>query len=167
MNVESTSSVVVVLPNFVLKGDLATRSLRVIDLLNDQSTRFLPVENMGIFDRDSNDEITSVRKANAIKDAIEMVLLDEGDGVGDRKAFFVNQERRTAEAVITLATSVVKGRVNLKTAKDPQAFLSIDAGRFIAVTDVTIYNFSTAINRLKSRVAIISTSAISSLSFVE
>lgn len=165
MNSRSSASVVMVLSHYILKCDVPTKGLRLLDFLNDRNVNFMQVENGTLFRRNDAEPVASSSQTLAVKDNIEMIVLAEETRPGDRELFYATLGKRTVSVIVSLPVSVVEGTLHLKSAKDPNSFLTLEAGAFVPVTNATIHHLSTTTPILKASVVIVNKSAISSLSF--
>jgi hypothetical protein len=139
------------------------KSGRAVDVLNDTTTRYLEIEQVRFFQRTGSELVAEVPRALLVKNNVHLVLLVSEDRSNERRVFFAAQERRTHTAVISLPTVVVKGELHVKSAADPQGFLSIQAGSFIPVTDATVFGHAPDTAPIISSVVLINKDAITSL----
>jgi hypothetical protein len=160
----SSASAILILPHYELHGDVPTGSGRLLDVLNDQSTRFLKMAHVRFVRRGSNHIVSEVSNSVVVKSNIHLALLVDEDRPNYTKFFYATQERKTLDSLITLPTMLIEGRIHLKTAADPQSFLSIEAGTFFPVTNATIH-YSASSEPTDSPVVLINKEAVSSLSF--
>lgn len=153
------------LSDYGLRCTIPTGGNRLLDALNDPSSDYLEVSRARFFQRDDFQTVIDVSSTLVVKSAIQLVVIDEADE-DDRKLFYATLERKTYEAVISLPTTIVEGTLHVKSARDPQAFLSIEAAGFFPVTNAKIHQLTSSADKLESRVALIRTKTITSLRFV-
>jgi hypothetical protein len=119
-------------------GTVVTGTSRLLDVLNDQNTRFLRLENVRICPRAENHALVELNTCALIKDNIHLVMLLGDDRRSESKVFFASLARKTVDVVVALPTILVAGRIHTKTASDAQGYLSLEAGAFFPLTAARI-----------------------------
>jgi hypothetical protein len=137
-----TADVVFVSNQFDVHGSVTTGTGRILDVLNDQTTRFLKLDNARICPRMSGTVIAQLRSCVMAKDSIQLVQLVGEDRPNETKVFFAAQARRTFDIVLTLPTILVEGRIHVKSSPDPQAYLTLESGAFFPVTSARFHEES-------------------------
>ncbi len=160
-----TAEVVFVSNHFDIHGSVTTGNGRVLDVLNDQTTRFLKLDGATICPRTSTTVIAQLRSCVVTKDSIQLVQLVGEDRPNETKVFFAAQARKTIDIVLTLPTILVEGRIHVKAAQDPQAYLTLEAGTFFPVTSARFCEDAGDATSHVHAVILINKNAVSSLAF--
>ncbi len=153
------------LSHYDAHGTVATGTGRLLDVLNDQNTRFLKLDNVRICPRAESHALVELTSTVLIKNNIHLVLLLGEDRRSESKVFFASLARKTIDVVVTLPTILVEGRIHTKTANDPQAYLSLEAGLFFPLTAAKIQDDACEGGWLESPVVLINKEMLSSISF--
>lgn len=160
-----TADVVFVSSHFDVHGSVTTGTGRVLDVLNDQTTRFLKLDNARIRPRMSEAVISQLRSCVLAKDSIQLAQLVGEDRPNETKVFFAAQSRKTFDIVLTLPTIVVEGRIHVKSSQDPQAFLTLESGSFFPVTSARFHEESPDATSHVHPVVLVNKSFVSCLAF--
>lgn len=161
----SSASAILLMSHYGMQCEIQTGRVRVLDVLNDQSSHYMQVEDAKIFRRDSMESRIKVPRALVVKDNIHMVVPVGESHKDDSKLFFATLERRTYSVSVMLPSGLVEGCLHVKSAKDPQSFLAVEAAPFVPVTKATVYDLASSAQRLESPVVLIKKATISSLTF--
>jgi hypothetical protein len=160
-----TADVVFVSNHFDVHGSVTTGSGRILDVLNDQTTRFLKLDDARVCPRMSTTVIAQLRSCVMAKDSIQLVRLVGEDRPNEAKVFFAAQARKTIDVVLTLPTILVEGRIHVKSAHDPQAYLTLEAGAFFPVTSARFHEDAPDATSQVHAVILVNKHFVSSLAF--
>jgi hypothetical protein len=161
---EKPTEAILFLSEYGVRCTISTGNMRLLDLLNDANSQYLRVTNARFFQRGDFQSAIDIQETVVVKTGIQLVVIDEADE-SDGKLFFATLERKTRQAMVSLPTAIVKGTLHVKMARDPQAFLSVEAAGFVPLTNARIYQLTSSAKTLESRVALIRREEITSLSF--
>jgi hypothetical protein len=164
LNADAVNTILIV-SNFNLNCEVATRGQRLLDVLNDGNTRYLQIRGGQISGGSGQQAVLEIGETLVVKDNLEMALPVQTGAQGARNLFYATLERNTAKVVMTLPTAVVQGEIHVKAARDAQTFLSIEAGNFIPVTNATVHHLSSDGEPAEKIVALVNRTYISSLAF--
>ena len=164
MNSDSATALFV-LSHHDAHGTVATGTGRLLDVLNDQNTRFLKLDNVRICPRAESHALVELTSTVLVKNNIHLVLLFGEDRRSESRVFFASLARKTIDVVVTLPTILVEGRIHTKTAHDAQAYLSLEAGFFFPLTAAKIQDDACEGGWLESPVVLINKEVLSSISF--
>lgn len=164
MNSHSATAVFVSF-HYDTHGTVVTGAGRLLDVLNDQNTRFLKLENVRVCPRAENHALVELGSSVLIKDNVHLVMLLGEDRSSESKVFFASLARKTVDVVVTLPTVVVEGRIHTKSASDAQAYLSLEAGAFFPLTAARIQDDACEDGWLDSPVVLVNKALLSSISF--
>jgi hypothetical protein len=160
-----SATAIFVLSHYDAHGSVDTGTGRLLDVLNDQNTRYLKLENVRICPRAETHALVELASTVLIKNNIDLVVLLGEDRRSESKVFFASLARKTIDAVVTLPTILVEGRIHTKMANDPQAYLSLEAGAFFPLTAAKIQDDACEGGWLESPVILVNKEALSSISF--
>lgn len=160
-----TADVVFVSNHFDLHGSVTTGSRRVVDVLNDPTTRFLKLDDPRICPRRSTAVISRLRSCLVAKDSVHVVHLVGEDRPNESKVFFAAQARKTVDVVLTLPTVLIEGRIHVKSAVDPQGFLTLESGTFFPVTSAQFHDDSPEAASPAHSVILVNKNFVSALAF--
>jgi hypothetical protein len=146
-------------------GTVATGTGRLLDVLNDQNTRFLKLNDARICPRAERHALVELTSTLLIKNNIHLVVLLSEDRRGESRVFFASLARKTIDVVVSLPTVVVEGRIHTKMANDAQAYLSLEAGAFFPLTAARIQDDACEGGWLESPVVLINKEMLTSISF--
>ncbi len=160
-----TADVVFASNHFDVHGSVATGTSRIVDVLNDHTTRFLKLDNARICPRMSSTVIAELRSCVMAKDSVQVVRLVGEDRPNESKVFFAAQARKTFDVVLTLPTTLVAGRIHAKSANDPQGFLTLESGAFFPVTSARFHTDSAESADPVQAVILVNKNYVSALAF--
>lgn len=160
-----SATAIFVLAHSDVHGTVATGTNRLLDVLNDQNTRYLKVDRVRICPRAEGHALAELSDTVLIKNNIHLVMLVDEDRRRDSQVFFASLARKTLDAVLTLPTVLVQGRVHTKSASDPQGFLTLEAGTFFPLTNVKIQDDACEGGWQESPVVLVNKEMVASLSF--
>ncbi len=164
MNAEAVTAVLI-LSDFCLQCEIATRGQRLLDVLNDGNTRFVQTRGGRLLSTSGLEPVAEIGETLVVKDNLVMALLMNAGAQSARSLFFATLERNTAQVVMTLPRALVRGEMHVKRARDAQTFLTVEAGNFIPVSNARVQYSNTPTAPLEDVVAMVNRSFISSLSF--
>ena len=159
----TSASVIFVASHYYLHGDFSLGTSRVLEVLNDPTTRYLKLENVRILEDASDEPFCQLGATVLVKENIHLAMLVAEDRPSDNKVFFATRERKTFHCVVSLPSMLVEGRLHTKMATEPQSFLSLEAGAFFPITGASLRQLGTA-RRFDSSVVWINKTAVSSIS---
>jgi len=157
-----------VLSHHDLHGLVATGTGRLLDILNDQNTRYLKLNNVRICPRAENHTLVTLASTILLKNNIHLALLLGENRRSEGQVFFASLARTTIDVVLSLPTVVVEGRIHAKAAKaaqDPQTYLSLEAAAFFPLTEARILGDACSDGRQENSVILVNKEAISSISY--
>ncbi len=160
-----SATAIFVLSHHDARGTVDTGTGRLLDVLNDQYTRFMKLDNVRVCPRAESHALVELSHTVLIKDNIHLVILLGEDRRTESKVFFASLARKTLDVVITLPTIVVEGRIHTKAATDPQSYLSLEAATFFPLTTARIQDDACEGGWLESPVVLVNKGALSSISF--
>ncbi|MHB0959982.1 MAG: hypothetical protein ACYC6N_11050 [Pirellulaceae bacterium] len=163
MNSQSAKAVFV-LSQYDVYGRAAVGSARMLDVLNNETTRFLKLESVRICPPGDLVAITELANTLLVKSQLQAVLLPDEDRPSDSKVFFASLNRKTMKVVISLPTILVEGRIHTKTATDFNGYLTLEAGIFFPVTNATVRGQSRMGNVLECPVILVNKETVSTIS---
>lgn len=166
MNTGSTSALLV-LGRYGVQCDVPTHGKRFLDMLNDNTTDFLTIENPRFFNRENSTPVLQRASTMVRKNHLHMAVLTGEKTDGSRKLYFSTLQRRHFSATISLPTALIEGTIQTKAAVEPHSFVTIEASPFFAVTDVLIHHLTSMSEQMKSPVVFVHTDSITSLAFNE
>ncbi|MHB8969567.1 MAG: hypothetical protein ACYC3X_05885 [Pirellulaceae bacterium] len=163
MNSQSASTVFV-LPHYDVYGTAPIGTTRILDVLNDHTTRYLKLNDVRICA--PGDPLAMAELASTVldKNSLQAVLLLGDDRQNESKVFFATLARKTTNVFITLPTIIVEGRIHNKHASDYQTYLSLEATAFFPVTAATVRGPMGIGNRLESPVVLVHKDRVSTIS---
>jgi len=154
-----------VLSHYDAYGSVATGTVRLLDVLNDQNTRYLKLDSVRICPRAESHALVELTSTLLIKNNIQLVVLLGEDRRSESKVFFASLARKTIDVVVTLPTILVEGRIHTKMANDAQKYLSLEAGAFFPLTAAKIQDDACEGGWQECPVILINKEALSSISF--
>ncbi len=159
----ASASVIFVMSHYDLHCEISTRSGRVIDVLNDHTTRYLHLDHVRFCHRARREPVLETNKTVLVKDNVHLAILVSENRSKEGRAFFAAREKKTVNGVISLPNAIVQGEIHIKSTTDATAFLSIEATSFFAVTDATVLGISNTDAPLASHVVLVKKDAITTL----
>jgi hypothetical protein len=159
-----SAKAVFVLPHYDVYGRASTGSSRILDVLNDQNTRYLKLDGVRICAPGDRMALAELASTVLVKSSLQAVLLLDEDRPSESTVYFASMARKTMEVIVTLPTIMVEGRIHTKTASDLQAYLSLEAGIFFPVTAAKIRGQMRTGNLLESPVVLVNKDRVSTIS---
>jgi hypothetical protein len=134
-------------------------------MLNDVNSRYLPVQEARFFRRADLQTLLDVPKTVVVKDAVQLVVTDAVERSEEQLFFATVKQKTHQDAAVALPSAMIEGTLHVKMARDPHAFLSVEATRFFPLTNATIHQLTADAKSLESAVVFIRTEAVAAMTF--
>ena len=90
----ATASVIFVMTHYDVHCDVSTRGSRILDMFNDQTTKFLDLENVRVFQRTASEPMIELPKSVLAKANIHLAILVSEDRSTESKVFFARAREK-------------------------------------------------------------------------
>lgn len=148
----------------LVAGRLATRGRRLLEVLNDNRSEHLHIEDVHISRRENKSaELTSLPEALVRKAHLVMAILGGMTHEAAQTRPFAYVEKRVHRAFLIVSGYEVQGRIHLRTSTDPLTALVHEFGAFVPVTDASLAHAGTGGKSLSARVVLVNRSFVSLL----